>query len=169
MNLSASLRVNNEKGRKGKLAFTTTRSHVRDPNRCTLSPRLRLGTATTRDNRRKRCANTEHCAVAARGFKFDLASRRVFVSFRHSSRLSLASPLFFSKHGRVEYSIKSNGPSRKKKEKISHETQKRFPVYLNFSANFNRSIKSTCPIYGSTWINSLNKPRYRFTRASTRT
>lgn len=120
--MSASLRVNNEKGRKGKLAFTTTRSHVRDPNRCTLSPRLRLGTATTRDNRRKRCANTEHCAVAARGFKFDLASRRVFVSFRHSSRLSLASPLFFSK------SIRSNQMDRRvdnEKKKKKSRTRRR--------------------------------------------
>lgn len=125
MNLSASLRVNNEKGRKGKLAFTTTRSHVRDPNRCTLSPRLRLGTATTRDNRRKRCANTEHCAVAARGFKFDLASRRVFVSFRHSSRLSLASPLFFSKPRRVFDQIKWTVASITKKKKKKSRTRRR--------------------------------------------
>lgn len=104
MNFSGSLRVNNEKT-KGRLVFpylsAFTRSHVRDPNRCTLSLRLRLGTATTRDNKRKKDARTS-CAVAARGFKFDSL---FFTSPRDSSfcflsplfSLFLASPLFFSK------------------------------------------------------------------------
>lgn len=90
-----------------------TRSHVRDPNRCTLSLRLRLGTATTRDNKGKKDARTRG-VVCSSGTRFQIRlslfylASRVFVSFRRYSRFS--SPLCFFSQSRVECSIKSNGP-----------------------------------------------------------
>lgn len=124
-----------------------TRSHVRDPNRCTLSLRLRLGTATTRDNKGKKDARTRD-VVCGSGTRFQIRlslfylASRVFVSFRRYSRFS--SPLCFFSQSRVECSIKSNGPvasitGEKEKKKISrHEKDSWLPSY----ANFNRSIKS---------------------------
>lgn len=123
-----------------------TRSHVRDPNRCTLSLRLRLGTATTRDNKGKKDARTRG-VVCSSGTRFQIRlslfylASRVFVSFRRYSRFS--SPLCFFSQSRVECSIKSNGPvasitGEKKKEISRHEKDSWPPSY----ENFNRSIKS---------------------------
>lgn len=153
---------------------------MRDPNRCTLSLRLRLGTATTRDNKRKKDARTS-CAVAARGFKFDSL---FFTSPRESSfcflsplfSLFLASPLFSQS---VEYSIKIKWTGRvdneKKKKRKKSRTRQRFlaTVLRNFVANFNRSIDrndisivskqlySLFPLVSDQFnVDSLNKPRF---------
>lgn len=136
MNLSGSLRVNNEKTKKEGVArvfpylSAFTRSHVRDPNRCTLSLRLRLGTATTRDNKRKRMR--EHgalCAVAARGFKFDLslfylASR---VEFLFPFATILAFPrlsAFFLKASSIRLNQMDRRVDNEKKKKKKSHTEK---------------------------------------------